>query len=74
MSANLLPDQIKRFETWQAAKSFLCSLEGRYVFRGMPSADWDLLTTLDRCAKYHYIDAEGVLIESFKKAGSAACG
>jgi hypothetical protein len=64
----LLPDQTKRFHTWEEAKEFFRSLEGRYVFRGMGNAEWLLLTTLDRAVKYRAPEAERVLVESFQTA------
>src|SRR5437763_16755522 len=60
--------RMRQFEPWQPAREVLLSLESRYVFRGMRSAEWDLLTTLDRSAIYHHTDAEAVLINSFKCA------
>src|SRR5262245_24343267 len=49
-------------------RSFLLSLESRYVFRGMRSAEWDLVTSLDRTAIYRHTDAEAVLINSFRRS------
>jgi len=45
---NLLWEETKRFDAWQAAKDFLSTLKGQYIFRGMSNAEWDLETTLDR--------------------------
>lgn len=45
---DLLWEETKRFDSWQAAKEFLCTLKGQYVFRGMSYAEWNLETTLDR--------------------------
>jgi hypothetical protein len=67
MITELSEGQIKRLNTWKEAKEFLISLEGRFVFRGMTNADWDLLTSLDLCACYHHAEAEKLLIESFKR-------
>lgn len=67
MFADISSDQRKRFDSWQLAKGFLRSLEGKYVFRGMRNAEWDLQTSLDRTT-YHHADAEAVLIKSFKRA------
>lgn len=68
MITNLSSDQIKRFNTWEQAKEFLGSLEGRFVFRGVNNADWDLETSLDRCARYRHAEAEKLLIESFERS------
>lgn len=67
-ASELLWEEIKRFESWQPTKEFLCTLMGRYVFPGMPNADYNLETTLDRHVRYHYPESEAILIESFKKA------
>jgi hypothetical protein len=66
MITSLHSDQIKRCNTWEQAKEFLGSLEGRFVFRGVSNADWDLETSLDRCAIYRHAEAEKLLIESFE--------
>lgn len=64
----LSEDQIRRFDDWPRAKEFLVSLEGQCVFRGAANAGWDLETSLDRCARYHYAEAEKLLIESFERS------
>jgi len=38
------------------------------VFRGVGNAEWDLETSLDRCAHYHHAEAERILIESFERS------
>ncbi len=67
MYTALSEEQIRRFDDWELAKQFLASLEGRCVFRGAGNADWDLETSLDRCAKFHHAAAEKLLIESFER-------
>lgn len=68
MITELSAAQVKRFDRWESAKAFLFALEGPFVFRGMGSAEWDLETSLERCARYHYAQAEKILTESFKRA------
>ncbi len=68
MITELPADYIKRFDIWKQAKEFLISLKGRCVFRGVSNAEWDLETSLDRCARYHHAVAEKLLIESFERS------
>lgn len=66
--------------TWKAAKGFFNELKGRYVFRGMPSAAWDLETSLDRIVGYRSAESGEILIDSFQRAvptaihGGPPCG
>jgi hypothetical protein len=61
-------EETKRFGSWQQAKDFLITLQGRYVFRGLGDAQWNLETTLDRTARYRQTESEAVLVESFQRA------
>ena len=65
---NILWEETKRFDDWQTAKDFLYTLKGRYVFRGMPNAEWKLETTLDRSVLYRRSESEKILIDSFQRA------
>ena len=68
MITELSGDQIKRFNSWIEAKEFLLSVGGGFVFRGVHNAEWDLETSLDRCAIYRHAEAEKLLIESFERS------
>ena len=65
---DLLWEQNEYFGAWQEAKEFLSGLQGRYVFRGMRNAEWNLETSLDRIARYRYAESERLLIDSFMRA------
>lgn len=68
MITELSAAQIKRFDDWESAKEFLTCLEGRFVFRGLGNAEWDLVTSLDRCAHYRHAEEERVLTECFERS------
>jgi hypothetical protein len=66
----LLPEQTRRFKSWEEARGVLQPLNGSYVFRGMSNAAWILETTLDRLGReveYSAPEAEEVLVDSFQK-------